>query len=691
MAEPGSAAPADDTRGKAPAADADAAGGKPATSEGAGAAPAGDTEPPSDAEVCFICAEPVELYSVPPCNHRVCHICALRLRALWKKRECTFCKSDAKDVIFTRNAQKGYGEFTPAELPYVDEKLAVHFERESDYRNTLALLRFNCPNPRCVAMEANWSSLKAHVKREHSRLLCDLCVKHKKIFAHEHTLFTASTLQEHLAAEHRYCEYCREHFYSDDELWVHMRDRHEQCHICKTRSEEERYRYYRDYRMLEQHFKREHYLCLDPGCLEQKFVVFENQVELQVHQVEEHGKALSSRERRDALRVDASFYEDGAQAGGEAPSTSRRGRRRAREQQAAEAGAPSTSSSAPITLSSRRAQFGRSLTQTADAGEEEREKYWATVLTVLNDSQIKLTSCRSALQAYRASETSVQDLIHTVLNLTGESAGSHEIGTSDLVVQNLAEIINHADKRREMLAAWDAAKAAQHERFPALGRPAQGAQASSMRTLKNASSGNERVWESVARAASSPAPVSSHQHFPTLGDAASRNAQVPGSSAHTRARTQGNKTAWAPTPTTPASAGFPPLGGGARPTPRSVPGPRTAASGPRVNTAETHFPSLPGNAAYAERQAQKRELLGNARGRTHPLVPAPPPPRWGTRQTPAMLSSDGFPSLSEVHGSLPSAPSAREEPEPPPAPSGGGKQRRNKQILLSSVGPMHRG
>ena len=56
-----------------------------------------------------------------------------------------------------------------------------------------------------------------------------------------------------------------------------------------------------------------------------------------------------------------------------------------------------------------------------------------------------------------------------------------------------------------------------------------------------------------------------------------------------------------------------------------------------------------------------------------------------------MLSSDGFPSLSEVHGSLPSAPSAREEPEPPPAPSGGGKQRRNKQILLSSVGPMHRG
>ena len=78
----------------------------------------------------------------------------------------------------------------------------------------------------------------------------DLCVKHKKIFAHEHTIYTASSLQSHLNAEHRYCEYCRQYFYSDDELWVHMRDNHEQCHICKANSEDGRWRYYRDYRML---------------------------------------------------------------------------------------------------------------------------------------------------------------------------------------------------------------------------------------------------------------------------------------------------------------------------------------------------------------------------------------------------------------------------------------------------------
>lgn len=43
-------------------------------------------------EVCWICAEPVTIYSVAQCNHRTCHVCALRLRALYKKMECTFCK-----------------------------------------------------------------------------------------------------------------------------------------------------------------------------------------------------------------------------------------------------------------------------------------------------------------------------------------------------------------------------------------------------------------------------------------------------------------------------------------------------------------------------------------------------------------------------------------------------------------------
>jgi len=45
-----------------------------------------------DSGTCFICREPVKYYSISECNHRTCHVCALRLRALWKRQDCTFCK-----------------------------------------------------------------------------------------------------------------------------------------------------------------------------------------------------------------------------------------------------------------------------------------------------------------------------------------------------------------------------------------------------------------------------------------------------------------------------------------------------------------------------------------------------------------------------------------------------------------------
>lgn len=48
----------------------------------------GDT----DEGICWICAEPVKFYAVAECNHRTCHICALRLRALYRRKDCTFCK-----------------------------------------------------------------------------------------------------------------------------------------------------------------------------------------------------------------------------------------------------------------------------------------------------------------------------------------------------------------------------------------------------------------------------------------------------------------------------------------------------------------------------------------------------------------------------------------------------------------------
>lgn len=53
---------------------------------------AADGEEDLEAEVCFICASPVVHNSVAPCNHRTCHICALRMRALYKTKDCAHCR-----------------------------------------------------------------------------------------------------------------------------------------------------------------------------------------------------------------------------------------------------------------------------------------------------------------------------------------------------------------------------------------------------------------------------------------------------------------------------------------------------------------------------------------------------------------------------------------------------------------------
>ena len=84
----------------------------------------------------------------------------------------------------------------------------------------------------------------------HSQPKSDLCIRSKKVFAHEHALYPPNVLPLHLPSVphrpskhplkdpieggvHPLCAFCRECFFSDDELFVHMRERHEECFICK--------------------------------------------------------------------------------------------------------------------------------------------------------------------------------------------------------------------------------------------------------------------------------------------------------------------------------------------------------------------------------------------------------------------------------------------------------------------------
>ncbi|KAG0367774.1 hypothetical protein BC939DRAFT_407744 [Gamsiella multidivaricata] len=307
------------------------------------AAAAGDEN--AEQHSCFICTENIVIFAVSDCNHRTCHLCSLRLRALYKTKNCAYCKADQGIMIFTRDPEKAFQDYDLKQMAYFDRKLNVYFEDQEMYEDTMVLLRFNCPDPTCeVACPDGWNQLKSHVKKVHKLMLCDLCVRHKKVFAHEHNLMTASQLMKHFkngdsgqtnqnSAEpsgfngHPECGFCKESFYGDDELFEHCKKNHEQCFLCLRRNI--RHQYYNKYPDLERHLHSEHYACMDPECLEKKFVVFDSDLDLKAHEAEMHPNSTHGQRTRlrDARKIDISFnYQSTSESSG-----SRRGGRNNRQ------------------------------------------------------------------------------------------------------------------------------------------------------------------------------------------------------------------------------------------------------------------------------------------------------------------------------------------------------------------------
>ena len=204
-----------------------------------------------------------------------------------------------------------------------DNILGIKYEKKEIYDDTVLLLRYNCPEPDCDIACWGWPDLHRHVKSVHHKVMCDLCTRNKKVFTHEHELFTVQELRKHEKfgddnpgavdqsgfKGHPECGFCRQRFYGDDELYTHCRDKHERCHICDRRNIGRQHQYYVDYNSLEEHFRKDHFLCIDRECLDKKFVVFESVMDLKAHQLEVHPNDLSKDARRDARIVDISGFD----------------------------------------------------------------------------------------------------------------------------------------------------------------------------------------------------------------------------------------------------------------------------------------------------------------------------------------------------------------------------------------------
>lgn len=66
------------------------------------------------------------------------------------------------------------------------------------------------------------------------------CLHHHKVFLKEKVLYTPELLEKHKREgdkllnikPHPVCDYCKTTFFSEEELYIHCKEKHETCFIC---------------------------------------------------------------------------------------------------------------------------------------------------------------------------------------------------------------------------------------------------------------------------------------------------------------------------------------------------------------------------------------------------------------------------------------------------------------------------
>lgn len=254
-------------------------------------------DPLPSENTCIICAEPILYSAVSPCNNVTCHLCCFRQRALYGRNTCLVCRTEHPQVVFTDQIlqpEAKYVHFEEQSQDLYNEKYGVRFTSEDAQNATMLLLDQKCSV--CGETFDTFKKLAEHTRNTHSKEYCSICGSHRKAFVSELKLYTKKQLQKHLNegdvegfTGHPKCKFCRnKQFYSEDELNIHIRDHHERCYIC-DQDAPRLASYYRNYDHLYEHFKESHYVCSIPSCVEKRFVVFREDLDLTAHMLKEHG------------------------------------------------------------------------------------------------------------------------------------------------------------------------------------------------------------------------------------------------------------------------------------------------------------------------------------------------------------------------------------------------------------------
>lgn len=389
-----------------------------------------------------------------------------------------------------------------------------------------------------------------------------------------------------------------------------------------------------DYDSLELHFRKDHFLCIDQVCLDKKFIVFESEIDLKAHQLQEHPNDLSKDARRDARRVDISSFDyrtphvenrgrrdrDGRHAGrgrdpnAEAfpqstPQPLRRDELAYQRQMAIQSaqsvtlrtfGGQLTSHDAPARHGNRNEEpattsaprsppssypaigdLQLSPPASPSPQEQARRLQHASVTdrasAMLKNDPSKMSTFRANISAYRSSQVTASQLLDTFFTLF--DMPSSELGK---LIRELADIYEIDSKREDLLKAWNDWRAI-NEDYPSLPGPGGGVLPGSSSATTGAGGGYRVLKLKSSTAQSSRSAVSKQSSW---GDS---NPFPPISVSANRAGAgRVGRTPWV-APSTPLASSSQPS---SRPSSKPPPAPSSSAR----SIGSDAFPALPATA-----------------------------------------------------------------------------------------------
>lgn len=135
-------------------------------------------------------------------------------------------------------------------LLYVNNR-SGYFEDQAYHDEIHSLFQARCPM--CNSGFKSLDQLSQHVKTAHklqywyylrpasiSKINSQTCLNHHKVFLNEKVLYTPELLEKHKREgdkllnikPHPVCAYCKTMFFSEEELYIHCKEKHETCFIC---------------------------------------------------------------------------------------------------------------------------------------------------------------------------------------------------------------------------------------------------------------------------------------------------------------------------------------------------------------------------------------------------------------------------------------------------------------------------